>query len=248
MSTAKFCIRHRVTTLMAVIMISIFGVVFAGQLQLALLPDMQAPMALVMCYYNGASPSDMEELITRPLESAIMSVSGVESVDSTSSDGTSQLQITYVDDTDLDIAATKLRERFDMLSLPDGATDPVIVNINISELMPTAIVALAGSDLVEVQRLAEDTVGPALERIDGVAQVSISGGVEQQIAVEVNPTRAAGYGLSNDYIGQILVAQNLLYPAGDLQNGTQKYTVTTDATFQSVDDISNMIRRQDPPV
>ena len=83
---AKFCIKHKVTTLMAVIMISIFGVVFTTQLQMALLPDMEAPAALVMCYYNGASPSDMEELVTRPLESAIMSVSGVDGVSSTSSD------------------------------------------------------------------------------------------------------------------------------------------------------------------
>ncbi len=241
MSTAKFCIRHRVTTLMAVIMISIFGLVYVRDLQLALLPDLEAPMAMVVCYYNGASPGDMEELVTRPLESAIMSVPGVESVDSTSADGLSQLQVTYVDGTDLDIAATKLRERFDMLTLPDGANDPMIVNININELMPTAIIALAGSDLTEVQNLAEDTVGPALERIDGVAQVSISGGVSRQVAVELNATRAAGYGLSNSYISQMLVAQNLLYPGGDVQHGAQKYTVTTDATFQTVEDIQNMI-------
>ena len=65
---AKFCIKHRVTTLMAVIMISIFGVVFTTRLQLALLPDMEAPAAIVMCYFNGATPSDMEELVTRPLD------------------------------------------------------------------------------------------------------------------------------------------------------------------------------------
>ena len=125
MSISKFCIKHKVTTLMAVIMVSIFGVVFTTQLQLALLPDMEAPAAIVLCYYNGASPSDMEELVTRPLESAVMSVSGVESVSSTSSDGVTQVQITYVEGTDLDIAATKLREKFDMLSLPDGAMDPL---------------------------------------------------------------------------------------------------------------------------
>ena len=153
---AKFCIKHKVTTLMAVIMISIFGVVFTTQLQMALLPDMEAPAALVMCYYNGASPSDMEELVTRPLESAIMSVSGVDGVSSTSSDGVSQLQITYVDGTDLDIAATKLREQFDRLSLPDGAMDPIIVNINIGDLMPSAMIALQGEDLASVQAQAED--------------------------------------------------------------------------------------------
>ena len=226
---------------MAVIMITIFGVVFTTQLQMALLPEMEAPAALVMCYYNGATPTDMEELVTRPLESAIMSVPGVDGVNSTSSDGVSQLQITYVDGTDLDIAATKLREQFDRISLPDGAMDPIIVNINISDLMPSAMIALMGEDLSSVQALAEDTVAPALERIDGVAQVTVSGGVEQQITVAVDPTRAAGFGLSNSYIAQILAAENLLYPGGDMHNGTQTLTVTTDAKLQTVEDVANVI-------
>ena len=241
MSMAKFCIKHKVTTLLAVIMISIFGVAFTTQLQMSLLPNMEAPMAMVMCYYNGATPEDIEELVTRPLESAIMSVPGVESVSSTSSDSVSQIQVTYVEDTDLDIAATKLREEFDMLSLPDGATDPVIVNINISEIMPSAIIALMGDDLASLQSLAEDTVAPALERIDGVASVTVSGGVTQQIEVQVDAARAAGYGLSNSYISQFLAAENLLYPGGEIQNGSKSLTVSTDAKFQSVEDVANML-------
>ena len=77
MNTAKFCIKHRVTTLLAVIMVSVFGVVFTTRLQMSLLPDVEAPMAVVVCYYNGATPSDMEEMVTRPLETAILSVPGV---------------------------------------------------------------------------------------------------------------------------------------------------------------------------
>ena len=241
MNIPKFCIRHKVTTLMAFIMITVFGVVFTGRLQMSLLPDIEAPAAVVICYYNGANPSDMEQLVTRPLESAVMSVSGVESVSSTSSDGVSQLQVTYVDGTDLDIAATKLREKFDMLSLPDGAMDPMIVNINISDLLPTAVIGLKGDSLTQVQALAEDTVVPALERVEGVAQVTVSGGVDQQIAVEVDSARAAGYGLSNSYIAQMLTAENLLYPAGDVQYGSQTLTVSTNAKFRSVDDVADMI-------
>jgi len=237
---SKFCIKHKVTTLMAVIMIAVFGVVFTTRLQMALLPDMEAPMAIVMSYYNGASPSDMEELVTRPLESAIMSVPGVEGVSSSSSDGITQIQVTYTEGTDLDIAATKLREKFDMLSLPEGAIKPIIVNMNIGDLLPTAMVALMGEDLAQVQALAEETVVPALERIEGIAQVTISGGVKQQIAVEVDASRAAGYNLSNNYIAQILAAENLLFPGGEMQNGSQNLTVTTDAKFQSVQDVANM--------
>ena len=241
MSISKFCIKHKVSTLLAVIMISVFGVVFTTRLQMALLPDVEAPMAVVMCYYNGATPSDMEDLVTRPLETAILSVPGVDGVSSTSSDGVSQIQITYVEDTNLDIAASKLREKFELLSLPDGAIDPVIVNMNLSDLLPTAMVALIGEDLAAAQTLAEDIVVPALERIDGVASVSISGGVTEQISVDVDSTRAAGYGLSNSYIIQYMTAENLLFPGGDLANGNKTLTVSTDAQFQSVEDVANMI-------
>ena len=241
MSSAKFFIQHKVATLLAVILIVIFGVMFGTQLQMALMPDIEAPMAVVVCYYNGASPSDMEELVTRPLEGSIMSVPGVDSVQSTSADSTSQIMITYVEGTDLDIAATKLREKFNAVSLPEDAIDPVIMNMNISELMPTAIIALMGEDLGELQALADDVVAPALERIDGVAQVSVNGGVEQQIAVELDPTRCEGLGLSNSYVAQFLAGQNLLYPGGELQNGSKKLTVSTDAKFQTVDDVANML-------
>ena len=241
MSIAKFCIKHKVTTILAFVIISIFGVVYTGQLEMSLLPNMEFPAAYVFCYYNGATPSDMEQLVTRPLESAIMSVPGVESIQSNSSDSITTVQITYVEDTNVDIAATKLREKFDSLSLPDGCTSPSILNINISELLPTAIIALMGDDLASVQDLAENTVGPALERIDGVASVSVSGGVEQQIAVEVDAARAAGYGLSNSYISQILVADNLLFPGGEVQNGSKTLTVSTSARFTSVEDVANLI-------
>ena len=241
MSIARASIQHKVATILASILICVFGLMFATQLQMALMPEMEMPMAVVACYYTGASPSDIEELVTRPLEGAIMSVPGVDTISSTSSDGVSQIQITYVDGTDLDIAATKLREQFDMVSLPEDAMDPVIINMNLSALMPTAMIALVGEDLSQLQTLAEDLVVPALERINGVAQVTVNGGTEQQIAVELDPTRAAGYGLSASYVSQFLAGQNLIYPGGSLENGSKKLTVSTDAKFQTVDDVRNMI-------
>lgn len=241
MNIAKASIRHKVATLLASILICVFGLMYATQLQMALMPDMEMPMAVVACYYSGANPSDIEELVTRPLEGAIMSVQGVDEISSTSSDGISQIQITYVEGTDLDIAATKLREQFDRVSLPEDATKPVIVNMNLSELMPTAMIALMGEDLAQLQTLADDVVVPALERIDGVAQVTVNGGVEQQIAVELDPTRTAGYGLSTSYVSQFLAGQNLIYPGGSLDNGSKKLTVSTDAKFRTVDDVRDMI-------
>ena len=241
MKIAKACIQHRVATLLATIMVVIFGVMYGSQLQMALMPNMEMPMAVVMTTYVGANPSDIEELVTDPLEAAIMSVSGVDEIQSSSSENVSMIMITYMEDTDTDIAATKLREKFDMVSLPDDASDPIIINMNMSEMMPTAMITLVGEDISQLENVANDIVAPTLERIDGVAQVSVNGGLEQQISVEIDSAKAAGFGLSNSYISQFLAGQNLLYPGGDLQNGSQKLTVSTDAKFQSVDDVANML-------
>ncbi len=241
MNIANFCIRHKVTTILASIMVVLFGMMYGTRLQMALMPDMELPMAMVMTTYVGASPADIEELVTDPLEAAVLSVSGVDEIASSSSENVSVIQITYEEGTDLDIAATKLREKFDLVSLPEDASDPVIVNLNISELMPTAMIALTGSDLNQLKSIAEDVVSPALERIDGVAQVQVSGGLEQQIAVRLDPARAAGLGLSVSYISQFLAGQNLLYPGGDLWNGSQKLTVTTDAKYRSVEDVAHTL-------
>ena len=93
MNISAFSIRHKVSVLLAVIMLSAFGLIFGSQLQKTLMPDMELPMAVVYCYYNGASPEDIESLVTRPLETAIMSVPGVEEISSTSADSTSTIQI-----------------------------------------------------------------------------------------------------------------------------------------------------------
>lgn len=241
MKIASFCIKHKVTTILAFLIIAVFGVAFYSNLKLSLMPNMEFPAAYVLCTYSGAGPEDMEELVTRPLESCVSTLAGVKEISSTSSENVSMVMITYEDDTDVDNAAIKLREKFDALSLPDGCSDPVIYNFNVNDMMPVAMIALSGEDLSQLQILAEDTVGPALERLDGVASADIMGGIQQQITVEVNTTALTGYGLTLSDISNYLSAANVLYPGGDVQNGTNVLTVTTDGQFQSVDDVANTV-------
>lgn len=241
MKIASFCIKHKVTTILAFLIIAVFGVVFYANLKLALMPNMEFPAAYVLCTYSGAGPEDMEELVTRPLESCISTLAGVEEITSTSSENVSMVMISYADGTDVDSAAIKLREKFDALTLPEGCTDPVIYNFNVNDMMPVAMIALSGEDLTQLQTMAEDTVGPALERLDGVASVDIMGGISQQIAVEVNTTALTGYGLTLSDISNYLAAANVLYPGGNVQNGTNVLTVTTDGQFQSVEDVANTV-------
>ncbi len=241
MKIAAFCIKHKVTTIMAFVMIAIFGVAFYTNLKLSLMPNMEYPAAVVVSTYVGASPEDIEELVTRPLESSISTLAGVDSIESSSSENVSMVMITYQDGTDVDAAAIKLREKFDMLTLPDGCTDPIIYNFNINDMMPVAVIALTGSDLVQLQSVADDTVGPALERLDGVASVEVTGGVQQQITVEINTTAMTGYGLSITDVSNYLAAANVLIPGGNVHNGTNILTATTSGQYQTVEDVANTV-------
>ena len=108
MKISSFCIKHKVTTILAFILIATFGVVFYSNLKLALMPNMEFPAAYVLCTYPGAGPEDVEELVTRPLESCVSTLSGVDTMTSTSSENVSMVMITYQDGTDVDNAAIKL--------------------------------------------------------------------------------------------------------------------------------------------
>ena len=241
MRVAAFCIKHKVMTVLAFLMIAVFGVVFYSNLKLALLPNMEFPAAYVMCTFPGASPEDVEELVVRPLESSVATLSGVDEIQSSSSENMGIVMITYEDGTDVDQAAIMLREKFDLLTLPSGCSDPIIVNINIDDLMPVAVIALSGEDLVQLQTIGEDVIAPSLERLDGVAQAQVMGGVQQQITVETDPTALAGYGLSISQVSDFLAAANLLYPGGDVYNGTNTLTATTNGKFRTVEDVANTL-------
>ncbi len=240
MRIAEFCIKHKVTTILTFIILVIFGLMQFSNLSLALLPDMEIPMSVVYTTYIGASPEDIEELVTRPVESAVASVAGVEKITSTSSENISYVMVQFSDDTDLDEAARKLRDSLDTVSLPSDAADPVVMNINM-DMMPVSMIALTGDDLAALQSTAEDNIAPTLERIEGVASVDIAGGVDERIAVTVDTDRMAGYGLTIPYISNCLAADNVLYPGGSVDNGTQTLTVRTDGQYSSPDDVANAI-------
>ncbi|MEG1999913.1 MAG: efflux RND transporter permease subunit [Evtepia sp.] len=241
MNTASFCIKHKVTTILTFILISIFGIVFYTNLKLTLMPAMEYPAAYISCYYNGAGPEDIEELVTRPLESAVATLSGVKDISSSSSENVCTVMVNYEDGTDVNEAATRLREKFNALSLPDGCTDPVIFNMNVDEMMPVVALALIGENLSDLQTSAEKVVSPALERIPGVASVMIQGGVDSQVVVEVNSARLAGYNMSIPYVSNYLAASNALFPGGQVKNGSQKLTVSTNGQYKTVDDIANTL-------
>ena len=241
MNIAEFCIKRRVTTIMAFVMVVIFGIMSFTSLPLALMPDIEIPMVIVFTTYQ-AGPEEIENLVTKPIESACASVSGMEEIASSSSENVSMVMVSFADGTNLDEATTSLREKVDMIksTLPEDASAPTIMKLD-PDAMPVTVFSLNGNDLSELQKLAEDTVSPALERINGVASVSISGGYENEIAIETYSNRLSGYNLTVPYVAQILAAENITIPAGEVDNGNQSLNVRVDAEFTSIDDVKNVL-------
>lgn len=241
MKLVAFCIKHRVTTIMACIIVTIFGVMGFSQLPLAMMPDIELPMAMIFSTYT-AGPQEVEKLVTSKLEAACATVSGMDELQSISTENMSLVMVTFADGTNMDSAMTDLRDKLDQAKsgLPDDAADPVVMAMDV-EAMPVMVIALKGSDLATLQAVAEDTISPALERIDGVASVDIQGGFSNEIAVETYSEKLAGYGLSLSYIAQILSAENVAIPAGSVDSGANTLSVRTDGEFSSAEDVADCL-------
>ncbi len=206
------------------------------------MPSMEVPAAVVYATYPGAGPEDIEQQVTKKLEGAVAGLSGLDTLQSTSSENMAMLVIRFTNDTDMDQAMTDLRDKVAQVKsqLPDDASDPTVMSIDIDS-MPVVSVALRGNDLASLQSIAEDEIQPALERLDGVASVDISGGYEQEIAVHTDASRLKGYNLTISSIGQQLGADNIAIPGGDLDNGSQTLAVRTDGEYSSIDDVKNAL-------
>ncbi len=242
MKIAENCIKHNVMTILVYILIAVFGFYCFQSLPLALMPEMELPVAIVYSTYAGAGPEDIEQQVTEPLEAACASLSGLESLTSTSAENMSMVIAQFDYGVNLDEVLTDMRDNVDLAQaqLPEDATDPVVMSIDIDS-MPVIMVALRGSDLASLQSIAEDDLAPALERLDGVASVDISGGYENEVAVKVDAARLRGYNLTLTTLAQQLGADNIAIPGGDVESGSQTLTVRTDGEYQSVDDVENAL-------
>lgn len=242
MKFAQTFIKHHVMTILLYILVVVFGFYSFQNLPLALMPSMEVPAAVVYATYPGAGPEDIEQQVTKKLEGAVAGLSGLDTLQSTSSENMAMLVIRFTNDTDMDQAMTDLRDKVAQVKsqLPDDASDPTVMSIDIDS-MPVVSVALRGNDLASLQSIAEDEIRPALERLDGVASVDISGGYEQEIAVHTDASRLKGYNLTISSIGQQLGADNIAIPGGDLDNGSQTLAVRTDGEYSSIDDVKNAL-------
>lgn len=238
---AAWTVFRPVATLMIVVAVAVFGYISYRQLPVSLMPELSYPTLTVRTELAGAAPQEVEENITRPIEEIVRTVEGVVGLESTSRAGQSDVVLRFVWDMDMDYAMQKVRERAELVPLPDEAETPLILRYD-PALDPIMRLGLWGdADLTELRRLAEEDVQRSLEKVDGLAMVRVRGGEEEVVRVDLDPGRMAFLGVTTAEVAQRLASENVNLAGGALAEGDVTYLVRTLNAFETVEEISELI-------
>lgn len=243
MSLSKLAVSKPTTVLIIFVILAALGIYSTAQLPVDLLPDMELPMIAVSCSYTNAGPEEVERSVTRTLESVLSSITGLKTMTSTSSTGSSMILLELNYGTNLDEATNEIRDQLDLVKnfMPEEAGSPLIIKMDPS-MLPIMNFVLSGNRTAEELRLyAEDIVQPRLEQIDGVASVQISGGREKAIVVDIPRDRLEAYSLTITQIAQMIGAQNVQGSGGSISEGDTTYTISTSGEYSSLEDIRNTV-------
>ncbi len=236
-------VRRGVTFLMIYLLVVGFGLFSLARLRLDMYPDVAFPMMGIITSYEGASPTDVEELISRRIEEAVTKVEGVEQVTSSSKQGVSVVLVEFEWGTDLDMREIDVRKAIGFIEafLPDDASEPMIFTFDPS-LQPILFFGVEGAySQAELREIVEDQLEPRLERIPGVASAFTMGGQKRQIRVEILPERLQAFGISVQQVVQVLRMENVTLPSGSVVQGMREFPVETHGQFTSVEDIEGVV-------
>lgn len=242
MRIAKAAIDRPVATVMFFIAVILIGLVSLRQLSVDLLPDIRYPRLMVMTRFSGVAPEEMETLVTMPLEAAVSRVPGLRRVESVSKEGVSVLTLEFDWGVNMDFTLLHTRERLDEARdlLPEDAETPTIITLD-PQTKPIMVLALsADRPLLELKEFAEELVKPRLEQIEGIGSADVTGGVEREIHVEVEPERLALYGLTMEQVGSRIDAFNHNLHGGTIRKGLFKYSMRVVGRYESVKEIGDI--------
>jgi len=242
MNLSNFSIKRPVTVIMITLVVVLLGMVSLSRLGLDLYPKINVPVAIVSTTYSGTGPQEMESLVTRPIEGVLATVGGVTDISSTSSEGSSLVIMQFGFSTDMDQAALEIREKVDMIAsyLPEGATEPGVYKID-PNAFPIMMITVSGdAELSDIQTTVEDKIVSRLERIEGVARVTVTGGITNEVLVQIDQNKLDSYGLSYSQLKSILVSENINLPSGKIDRGNKSIPLRIIGEFESVQDISNI--------
>lgn len=260
---SKFSVDRAITIFMAVFIVIIFGVVSLTNLTTDLFPNMNIPYSVVLTTYPGASPGEVEEVVTKPLEETLATTTNVKQITSMSNENVSIVIMEFNSDTNMDSAIIEMREALDltMSGMPDMVGNPMIIKLN-PDLMPVMQLSVTkeGYTQQELTIFVEEEILPRIERVPGVASVNISGAYESEIQVTIDQVALDAINdqlftlftsfsiaeedmmlLDKELISNLLMAQNFEFPIGYANVDGLNYLVRVGDEFGSIDDIRNLL-------
>ena len=243
MSIPRFAIHRPVTMFMISTIVILLGAISLTRLPVDLMPDVSFPSLTVRVGYAGVGPVEIEELIVRPLEQSLAAVPGLEQINSTASEGSGTVRLNFVWGTDLNEAADEVRTRVDRVRgrLPEDADPPTIFKFDANSQPIVGIGVEGDFDRVTLRELAEVDLVPRLERVEGVASVTVDGGLRRQIRVELSKEKITALDLPVDRIIQTIRTENQNVPLGEVNDGDSTFLLRSSSQFDSIDAVRNLI-------
>ncbi|MFD2922969.1 efflux RND transporter permease subunit [Halobacillus naozhouensis] len=235
-------VKRPVGVIMIVAAILGLGFVSLRSLTIDLFPDIELPIAVVSTSYEGAAPQEVEKLVSRPIESAVSSLEGLEVLQSRSQAGASLVMMQFNTGVNLDNTLLEVREKVDSVTsvLPEGAGEPSVLRFNPQQL-PIMTIGLSGDTPEDLQQLAENRLVPLFERQEGVASVTIEGGRTREVQVMIDRAKMAQYGLNSQTIIQALNSSNQSASAGNIQKGQKDLQIRISGEYESIEDVRETI-------
>jgi len=240
MNVIRYAVTHPVTVWMVTLAAVVFGLTALGRLDMRLLPEIRYPSLTVQTEFPGTAPVDVENLVTRPLEESVGVVPGLRRVHSISQAGLSQITLEFNWGTAMDYAALDVREKIDLVRLPSETTIPLLLKYDPAQ-DPVVRIGLSGSaTLVQLRNVADDVLKKEIEALTGVAAARVSGGLEEEIRVEVDESRLATLGIPIGVVTETLRQENINASGGSLRDRNAEYIVRTLSRFEDLADIENV--------
>ncbi len=239
MSVLKFSVRRPVFTVMVTLIALIIGAVSLSRLPIDLMPDITYPTLSISTSYENASPQEIEELVTRPIEEAMSAVPGVETVSSTSSEGASNVRVMFSWGTDLDAATNDVRDRLDRVipRLPEDVDRPALRKFDPASFPILILGASSRLDPVQMRRTIDDVVKYRMERVPGVAALDVWGGLEREIHVDLDPDKLKALGIPLDQLIAAVESANIALPAGVIEAGNYELILRTPGEYTNLDEL-----------
>ncbi|MCL2700143.1 MAG: efflux RND transporter permease subunit [Phycisphaerae bacterium] len=242
MIVSTYSLKNRITVAVLVLLISLAGVFSYVTLPRESAPDVPIPLVLVMTPHHGVSPADIESSVTQKIEKKLTGIKGVKEVRSTSAEGMSMVQVEFNPDIRIEDALQYVRDKVDQAKgdLPFDAESPIVREINVSEF-PILYMNISGPISPVMLKDIGDRLKDAIEQnVPGVLSVSVLGGLEPEIRIEVDPDRLAFYGLTIPEVMSLIPSEHVNISAGGLATPGTKFNVRIPAEFKDAKDITNI--------